>query len=71
MGSRRSDTFLGMEENDVSGIFNNALLVATLADSRGQEVFDLLKTKFKDDANAMKAVNQYETQFKDTIKPLQ
>jgi hypothetical protein len=27
-----------------------------------------LKTKFKDDANALKAVSQYETQFKEAIK---
>jgi len=57
-----------MEENDLNGIFNNALLVVTLADSRGQEVFELLKTKFKEDDNAMKAVNQYETQFKEALK---
>jgi aminopeptidase N len=57
-----------MEEEDINGIFNNVLLISILADSRGQEVFDLLKTKFKDDANAMNAVNTYETQFKTAIK---
>lgn len=31
-------------------------------------VFELLKTKFKADENSMKAVNQYETQFKDALK---
>jgi hypothetical protein len=31
-------------------------------------VFDLLQAKFKDDANAMLAVSQYETQFKQAIK---
>ena len=55
-------------ENDLNGIFNNALLIATLADPRGQEAFELLKAKFKDDANAMKAVSQYETQFKNALK---
>lgn len=55
-------------ENDVHGIFYNVLLINTLADPRGQEAFELLKAKFKDDANAMKAVNQWETQFKDAIK---
>jgi hypothetical protein len=30
--------------------------------------FELLKAKFKDDANAMVAVTQYETQLKAAIK---
>ncbi|MFN8283295.1 MAG: M1 family aminopeptidase [Chitinophagales bacterium] len=57
-----------LDENDYNDIFSNILLIATLADARGQEAFDLLKEKFKDDANAMIAVEQYETQFKETIK---
>lgn len=56
-----------MAENDYSDIFHNVVLIVTLADPRGQEVFDLLKAKFKDDANAMIAVDQYEAQFKDVI----
>jgi aminopeptidase N len=56
------------EEEDINGMFNNALLISILADTRGQEVFDLLKVKFKDDANAMNAVNGFETQFKDAIQ---
>ncbi|MFN0107890.1 MAG: M1 family aminopeptidase [Blastocatellia bacterium] len=51
-------------EDDLEGIFNNALLITKLADPRGQEAFDLLKAKFKDDANATQAVNEYETQLK-------
>lgn len=57
-----------MAEDDLNGTFSNILLIITLADSRGQEVFDLLKAKFKDEANAMTAINQYETQFKEAIK---
>ena len=57
-----------MTENDINGIFSNVMLITLLADPRGQEAFDLLKAKFKDDANAMIAVNQYETQFKEVIK---
>jgi aminopeptidase N len=57
-----------MEENDVNDIFNNVMLVAILGDPRGQEVFDFVKVKFKDDANAMVAVNGYEEQFKEAIK---
>jgi aminopeptidase N len=55
-------------ENDISDIFNNVLLITTLADPRGQEVFEMLKSKFKDDANALVAVNVYETQFREAIK---
>lgn len=57
-----------MNENDLNGIFNNVLLITKLADPRGQEVFDLLRAKFEDDANAMSAVNQYEAQFKEAVK---
>lgn len=57
-----------MAENDVNDIFSNALLMATLADPRGQEIFDLLKTRFKDDANAMTAASAFETQFNDALK---
>jgi aminopeptidase N len=56
-----------MPENDYNDIFTNVLLITTFADPRAQEVYDALKAKFKDDANAMKAVNQYETQFKEAI----
>lgn len=57
-----------MADNDVNDIFQNVLLISMLADPRGQEAFELLKVKYKDDANAMKAVDQYETQFKESIK---
>jgi aminopeptidase N len=56
-----------IEENDLSDIFNNMLIITTLADPRGQEVFDQLKTKYKDDANVMNAVNQFEKQFKNNL----
>ena len=57
-----------MEENDINVIFNNVLLITTLGDPRGTEVFDLLKVKFKDDENAMAAVHQYESQFSEAVK---
>jgi len=56
-----------MKENDINDIFSNVLLIAILADSRGQKVFDLLKTKYKDDANAMNALNGYKEQFKNAL----
>lgn len=52
-------------DNDSNDIFSNVLLIATIADSRSQEVFDILKEKYKDDTNAMTAVNQYEQQYKE------
>jgi aminopeptidase N len=52
-----------MAEDDVDGIFSNVVLLAKLRDPRAKEVFEQLKAKFKDDANAMTAVTQYETQF--------
>lgn len=54
-----------MEENDVNDIFSNVLQIVTLADPRGEEIFAPLKTKFKKDANALKAIEQYEQQFKE------
>jgi aminopeptidase N len=57
-----------MQENDVNDIFSNTLLIATLGDERGREIFTLLKEKYKNDANAMVAVNNYEAQFLESIK---
>lgn len=57
-----------MAENDIEGIFNNVLLIALLKDARGMEIFEPLKIKFKDDANAMVAVDQYENQLKQALQ---
>ena len=57
-----------LDEKDYNDIFSNVLLVTILADPRGQEVFDLLKVKFMNNENAMKAVNQYESQFRKALK---
>ena len=56
-----------LDENDLNVIFNNVLLISTLADPRGQEAFELLKIKYKDDANVMTAVDQFESQFKAAV----
>lgn len=56
-----------LSENDLEGVFYNLILTIKLADPRGQEAFDLLKAKFKDDADVMNAVQQYETQFKEAV----
>jgi aminopeptidase N len=52
-----------LAENDLNGVFYNLVLITTLADPRGREVFELLKTRFADDANALNAVKQYEAAF--------
>ena len=57
-----------MNENDVQGIFNNILLIIALADPRGQEAFDMLKAKYKDDPAIYDAAIQQETSFKGVIK---
>ncbi len=57
-----------VSEDDLYGIFANVLLITALADPRGQEAFDLLKEKFKNDASVLSAVATYETQFKSTVK---
>lgn len=61
----RFKTSLG--ENDLNVIFNNVLLIVTLADPRGKEIFDVLNLKYKNDANAMKAVEAYEVQLNEAI----
>lgn len=57
-----------MAENDLNGMFYNLNLIVVLADTRGQEAFDLLKLKYKDNAIVMSAINQFEQKFKDTIQ---
>ncbi|NUO00300.1 MAG: HEAT repeat domain-containing protein [Saprospiraceae bacterium] len=55
-------------ENDVNDIFANVLLMVTLGDARGLEVFPVLRSTFKDDANALKAVDGYEEQLRNALK---
>lgn len=57
-----------MNENDIHGIFYTTLLIAELGDFRGLEIFDSLKAKFKEDTNAMAAVEQFESQLKELTK---
>ena len=57
-----------LETNNFQGIFSGAQAIITLADPRGQEAFDLLKAKFKDQANLMGFVNMLEQQFKKAVE---
>lgn len=56
-----------LQEDDYNDIFANVFLIVTLADAKGKEIFPILKEKFRDDANAMNAVNSYEQQLDDAI----
>jgi aminopeptidase N len=57
-----------LDANNFNGIFNSAQAIVKLADPRGQEAFDLLKAKFKDNPNFMGFITQLEGQFKEAIK---
>ncbi len=52
-----------LKSNDKADIFNQVLLIALLADPKGKDVFIILREKFKNDANTMIAINNYEQQF--------
>lgn len=55
---------LAMKEGNTDDIFYQVLLMATLGDQRAVEIFAPLKEKFREDANAMLAIQTYEEQFK-------
>ena len=57
-----------LETNDFNGIQHTVTAIIKIADPRGQEAFDLLKAKFKDQANILGFVTFFETQFKAAIK---
>lgn len=53
--------------NDFNGLFNTTRALITIADPRGQEAFDMLKAKFKDQPGFMGFINSLEAQFKAAI----
>ena len=57
------------DANNIQGIINGIQAIVKLADPRGQEAFDMLKTKFKDNPGAMQFVAAQEALFKAAIKP--
>ncbi len=57
-----------LEDNDLNDIFQHVQLIIILADPGGQEIFELLKVKYKDDVKIMQATIVYETRFKEVIK---
>jgi len=57
-----------VEANDFQGMFNGMQAFIKLADPRGQEGFDILKTKFGKNPQLSGAINFFESQFKAAIK---
>lgn len=60
----RSRLEAALKEDDVNDVFANVQLLATLGDPRASDVFAMLKERYKTDANAVTAVDAYETMFK-------
>lgn len=54
--------------NDIQGLVTAAQGAIKLGDPRGQQIFDALKEKFKDNAQAMPVITQWEAAFKANIK---
>ena len=52
------------DANNIGGIVNGLAAIAKIGDPRGQEAFDLMKTKFKDNPGAMQFIAAQEAQFK-------
>lgn len=57
-----------LDENDLNDIFQNVQLLDILKDERSKEVYERLKLKFKEDDNMLKVVENYESQFLESIK---
>ncbi|MGB5015358.1 MAG: HEAT repeat domain-containing protein, partial [Pyrinomonadaceae bacterium] len=57
------------DTSNIPGIISGIQAIVKLADPRGQEAFDLLKVKFKDNPGAMQFVNGQEAEFKAALKP--
>ena len=57
-----------LANNDFQGLFDGVQAIIALADPRGQEAFDLMREKFKNQANILGFVNFFEQQFKAAIK---
>jgi hypothetical protein len=56
-----------VEGNDFGGIFNGMQAIIRLADPRGQQAFDLLREKFKNQPQFAGTINFFEQQFKAAV----
>ncbi|MGI8668418.1 MAG: HEAT repeat domain-containing protein, partial [Aridibacter sp.] len=57
-----------VENNSFQSIAGGLLSITKLADPRGQEAFDLVKTKFKDNQQFMNFITLQEAQFKKALE---
>ncbi len=73
-GDPRSYPFLlerfkaGLKDGSERTMFRAVQAIVQLGDPRGQEVFDMLKERYKDEPNALKNIGEQEEQFKAAIK---
>ena len=58
-----------LDSGNEGNLISTVQAIVKIADPRGQEVFDMLKAKYKDQPGAMAAIIQFETQFKAALKP--
>jgi hypothetical protein len=50
------------------GMINTVEAIIKIADPRGQQVFDMLRAKYKDSPNILDKINIYEAQFKAALQ---
>lgn len=56
-----------MDATSFQGMINGMNAFIAIADPRGQEAFDLVKTKFKDQAGALNFISGFEQRFKAAV----
>ena len=56
------------DASNFQGMINGMNAIIKIADPRGQEAFDILKAKFKDQPGALNIVGSFEERFKAAIK---
>lgn len=56
-----------LEENDLSGIFNNLLLLSQLASPESRVIFENLKSRYRNNEKLLAAVQQYENDFNNNL----
>ncbi len=59
---------MALQENEVNVIFSQLLLLCKLGNPKSKPLFEKLKTKFREDTNAMNAITTYENQWQEVQK---
>lgn len=54
---------MAINENNTDDVFYQTLLISTLGDPKGREIFEPLKQRYKQDENALSAIQFYESQL--------